>query len=112
MAACSTARRFPTRWRLDAALHTLPSATSSIAPTPASCLDAYRPGELARLIGIQANGSSRDVTTLDGSAATVTEPVESWCATMRALHEIHAVPILGGCCGTSLPHLEALAGLA
>jgi len=98
--------------RLDAALHTPPVGYFVNCTHPRFLLDAYRPGELARLIGIQANGSSRDVTTLDGSAATVTEPVQTWCAAMRALHEIHAVPILGGCCGTSLPHLEALAGLA
>jgi homocysteine S-methyltransferase len=76
---------------------------------PGFLLAAYRPGELARLIGIQANGSSRDVTRLDGSAATVADPVEAWAASMLELHHEHQVPILGGCCGTAGGHLEALA---
>jgi homocysteine S-methyltransferase len=98
--------------RLDTLLDTPPAGYFVNCTHPRFLLDAYRPGDLARLIGIQANASSRDVSTLDGSSSTVTEPVETWCAAMRALHEIHAVSILGGCCGTSLPHLEALAGLA
>jgi homocysteine S-methyltransferase len=79
---------------------------------PAFLLAAYQPGELDRLIGIQANGASRDVTALDGSSATLADPVDTWAAAMLELHERHAVPILGGCCGTSLPHLEALAQIA
>ncbi len=76
---------------------------------PSFLRSAYRPGELDRLIGIQANGSSRDVTRLDGSAATVADPVEAWAAAMLELHHEHQVPILGGCCGTTQEHLEALA---
>lgn len=76
---------------------------------PRFLLDAYAPGDLARLIGIQANASSRDVTRLDGATATVADPVESWAADMHALHEIHEVRILGGCCGTTSAHLAHLA---
>jgi homocysteine S-methyltransferase len=76
---------------------------------PDFILSAYRPGELDRLIGIQANGSSRDVTRLDGAAATVADPVGAWAASMLELHQRHKVPILGGCCGTAGRHLEALA---
>lgn len=76
---------------------------------PGFILSAYRPGELDRLIGIQANGSSRDVTLLDGSSATVADPVGAWAASMLELHHEHQVPILGGCCGTAREHLEALA---
>lgn len=76
---------------------------------PGFLLSAYRSGELDRLIGIQANGSSRDVTRLDGSTATVADPVEAWAASMLKLHHEHQVPILGGCCGTTTEHLEALA---
>lgn len=83
---------------------------------PRFLLDAYAQGDgtgaLNRLIGIQANGSSRDVTALDGATATEADPVETWAAAMAALHHRHGVPILGGCCGTSLPHLEALARIA
>jgi len=76
---------------------------------PDFILSAYRPGELDRLIGIQANGSSKDVTLLDGAKLTVADPVEAWAASMLNLHHAHQVPILGGCCGTGREHLEALA---
>lgn len=76
---------------------------------PDFLLSAYRPGELNRLIGIQANGSSRDVTRLDGATATVADPIEAWADSMLRLHHQHQVPILGGCCGTTRENLEALA---
>ena len=76
---------------------------------PGFILSTYRPGELNRLVGIQANGSSRDVTRLDGSTSTVADPVGAWAASMLQMHQEHQVPILGGCCGTSCEHLEALA---
>jgi homocysteine S-methyltransferase len=76
---------------------------------PQFILSAHPSADLGRLIGIQANGSSRDVTLLDGFSVTVTDPVESWAASMRALHLQHQVPVLGGCCGTGTAHLEALA---
>ncbi|MBN8460631.1 MAG: homocysteine S-methyltransferase family protein [Verrucomicrobia bacterium] len=78
---------------------------------PRFILSAYQPGDLGRLIGIQANGSSRDVTLLDGSTKTVTDPVASWAASMNELHLRHQVPVLGGCCGTGREHLEALAAV-
>lgn len=78
---------------------------------PRFLLSAYRPGDLTRLIGIQANGSSRDVTQLDGATATVADPVDSWAAAMLELQLNHQVSILGGCCGTNRTHLEALAAM-
>ena len=76
---------------------------------PDFLLSNYRPGELDRLIGIQANGSSRDVTTLNASSATVADPLDKWADSMMKLHYEHGIPILGGCCGTTREHLEALA---
>ncbi len=78
---------------------------------PRFLLDAYPVGALERLVGIQANASSRDVTQLDGSSATLADPVEAWANDMLALHKQHGVRILGGCCGTNGRHLEALAGV-
>ncbi len=75
---------------------------------PQFILDAYPKQSLGRLIGIQANASSKDVTTLDGSSATESDPLESWTRSMLRLHEEHQIPILGGCCGTSPAHLKAL----
>jgi len=97
--------------RLDAALATPPTGYFVNCTHPRFLLDAYPPGSLSRLVGIQANGSSRDVTALDGCDATVADPLETWSAAMLELHDKHEVPILGGCCGTSLPHLKALAGM-
>lgn len=76
---------------------------------PRFLLDACEPGTLDRLVGIQANGSSRDVTKLDGASATEADPVDDWARAMLELHRKHDVRVLGGCCGTSLPHLQALA---
>lgn len=78
---------------------------------PRFLLDAWPAGTLDRLIGIQANGSSRDVTSLDGSETTAADPLDDWTAAMLRLHHTHCVPILGGCCGTSLAHLQALAAI-
>ncbi|MDA0812377.1 MAG: homocysteine S-methyltransferase family protein [Verrucomicrobia bacterium] len=78
---------------------------------PRFLLDRYAPGSLPRLIGIQANGSSKDVSKLDGSGATEADPVAEWTRAMLELHEKHAVPILGGCCGTELSHMRGLADL-
>jgi len=78
---------------------------------PKFLLDAYTIGELDRLVGIQANASSKDVTALDGSGATEADPIESWSSAMLELHESHGVAILGGCCGTSLPHMQTLSRL-
>jgi methionine synthase I (cobalamin-dependent) len=57
---------------------------------------------------IPTAGSSLDVTALDGSSATQADPIDEWAASMIALHEQHGVPVLGGCCGTTSAHLEAL----
>ncbi|MFC7336326.1 homocysteine S-methyltransferase family protein [Haloferula chungangensis] len=75
---------------------------------PRFLIENYRPGALSRLIGIQANASSKDVTKLDGCAATEADPVGEWARSMLDLHAIHQVPVLGGCCGTTLEHMQHL----
>lgn len=75
---------------------------------PQFLLDVYAVGALDRLIGIQANGSSNDVTQLDGSGTTLSEPIDRWSQVMLELHAKHKVPILGGCCGTTLAHMQSL----
>ena len=79
---------------------------------PQFILDTYPAGTLGRLIGIQANASSKDVTQLDNSSVTEADPLDDWAAAMLELHRRHGVKILGGCCGTSLPQLRALVGVA
>ena len=77
---------------------------------PKFLLAAYEPRDLDRLIGIQANASSKDVTKLDGATKTESDPISQWAADMHRLHLEHSVPILGGCCGTSVQHMQFLAG--
>ncbi|MGB6219646.1 homocysteine S-methyltransferase family protein, partial [Haloferula sp.] len=68
----------------------------------------YDSGCLDRLVGIQANASSKDVAELDSSTTTLADPVENWAEAMLALREAHEVQILGGCCGTTLSHMQHL----
>jgi S-methylmethionine-dependent homocysteine/selenocysteine methylase len=75
---------------------------------PKFLTDNYPVGTLTRLIGIQANASSKDVTQLDASSASVSDPVDTWSNAMLTLHETHQVQILGGCCGTTLSHMQHL----
>lgn len=75
---------------------------------PKFLLENYEIGELDRLVGIQANGSSKNVTLLDGSDISIADSVTSWADSMLELHQLHGVKILGGCCGTTTEHLRAL----
>lgn len=93
----------------DPKLKVLPLGYYVNCTHPQFLLDAYQPGTLGRLVGIQANGSSKDVTGLDGAAKTEADPVDNWAEAMLQLHRQHGVMILGGCCGTSVEHLRALA---
>ncbi len=68
----------------------------------------YKAGTLTRLIGIQANASSKDVTKLDASTKTEADPINDWAGAMLELNAVHQVPILGGCCGTTLEHMQQL----
>jgi len=65
-------------------------------------------GRLNRLVGFQANGSSLDQSELDGSEKTRMEPIEDWVAEMLQLYRYRGLRILGGCCGTTERHLQAL----
>lgn len=75
---------------------------------PTFLIENYEQGALTRIIGIQANASSKDVTQLDESNATEADPVNDWASAMLDLHTKHQVPILGGCCGTTLTHMQQL----
>ncbi|MEM7386616.1 MAG: homocysteine S-methyltransferase family protein [Verrucomicrobiota bacterium] len=102
---------------LPEAFDRVDAATASRPPTgyfvncthPQFLLEAYPPTTLDRLIGIQANGSSKDVTQLDGSGETEADDLEKWASAMLSLHRTHKVPGLGGCCGTTGAHLKSLA---
>jgi len=62
-----------------------------------------------RLIGIQANSSSKDHDQLDGSENLLQDPLSDWGDRMLELNRKFGVKILGGCCGTDNSYLHYLA---
>jgi homocysteine S-methyltransferase len=75
------------------------------------------PGQRAlatgRLLGLQANTSSRSPEELDGSQELDGEAPEVFAAGLCALRNRFGLQVLGGCCGTDAGHITALArGLA
>ncbi len=61
-----------------------------------------------RMISIQANASSLSHNELDASDTLKSDPVEDWQRGMLALHQNPGLKMLGGCCGTTGEHLNAL----
>ncbi len=69
-------------------------------------LEEQSPARVRRLVGIQANASSKDHDQLDGTETLQQDPLEDWGKNMLALHNAHGVKILGGCCGTDHRYLR------
>jgi len=61
-----------------------------------------------RLLGIQANSSSKDHAQLDGAEELQQDPLSDWCVEMVRLNKEFGVKILGGCCGTDDTYLRRL----
>ena len=66
------------------------------------------PATMDRLVGFQANASSREQSELDGSTDLMQDDIDDWGKRMVGLHHEHGFKILGGCCGTGPEHLEYL----
>ena len=64
---------------------------------------------LDRLLGFQANASSLDHAQLNESATLKADTVSDWGQRMVSFNRDFNIPILGGCCGTGVEHLEYLA---
>ncbi len=62
-----------------------------------------------RFLGLQGNGALLDRHALDGSGKHHTSEPEQWANDMEALKALVHVKILGGCCGTTQKHIEAIA---
>jgi len=73
------------------------------------CAKDQPAGFFDRLIGIQANASSRDHDQLDGSEQLQQDPLSDWGNHMVELNRQYGVKILGGCCGTDNRYLSYLA---
>lgn len=65
--------------------------------------------ETGRLMGLQANTSSKSPEELDGSEELDGEPPELFASGMCALRNRFGLRVLGGCCGTDAGHMAALA---
>lgn len=66
------------------------------------------PALFQRLIGIQANASSKNHQQLDGASTLQQDPLPDWGKNMLQLHHKFAMKILGGCCGTDHTYLQFL----
>lgn len=71
--------------------------------------DQQPPALFSRLIGIQANSSSKDHAQLDGAEELQQDPLSDWGREMLQLNKEYGVKILGGCCGTDHTYLRYLA---
>ena len=67
------------------------------------------PSTLARVIGLQANGSALPPEALDGAGALHSDEPDPWGAAMAALRRDFGLRLLGGCCGTDERHIAAIA---
>ena len=63
---------------------------------------------LQRLLGIQANTSSKSPEELDGSTELQVDNVCTLIDMMVNLHDEYGLKIMGGCCGTNDKYLEQL----
>lgn len=68
------------------------------------------PSTLARLIGFQANASSLDHCDLENADDLHVDSIAEWGELMLEFNRSYGVKILGGCCGTSIEHLQYLVG--
>ena len=68
-----------------------------------------RPGVRNRLIGLQGNTSRKDPAQLDGAAKLEGEDPVPFGAAMASLRQRFGTHILGGCCGTDVRHIAAIA---
>jgi len=65
---------------------------------------------LQRLLGIQANTSSKSPEELDGATELQADNMCTLIDTMALLHHEYGLKIMGGCCGTNDKYIERLVG--
>ncbi len=100
---------------LDAAIETIDRLPRAPFGYLANCSyptflagDAVTTRVKERFIGFMANGADIPAEELDNAPALVQVPVAQWAADSAALVDRVGAQILGGCCGTSAAHLEAM----
>jgi homocysteine S-methyltransferase len=75
----------------------------------AAALERCDPASRSRILGLQANTSSKSPRQLEGLPDLETEDPESFADAMAELHSRFGLRILGGCCGTDASHIRSLA---
>lgn len=73
------------------------------------CADKQPMALFDKLIGIQANSSSKSHDQLDGSSSLQQDSLQDWGEQMIKLNRDFGVKILGGCCGTDTTYLRYIA---
>ncbi|UJA21212.1 homocysteine S-methyltransferase family protein [Thermoleophilia bacterium SCSIO 60948] len=73
-------------------------------------LAACPPEARDRILELKANGSPLPTEELVKLDHPVADPPDEFAARMWDLHDRESLQVLGGCCGTTVAHIEALAG--
>ena len=61
-----------------------------------------------RLVGFQANASSKNHVDLEGCTERQMDDIRDWTMRMAEFHRRFGLKVLGGCCGTGPEHLQKL----
>lgn len=61
-----------------------------------------------RLIGYQANASSKNHNELEDNSTLQVDNINEWAELMAIFNKEYGIKILGGCCGTNSKHLESI----
>jgi len=76
---------------------------------PSFLCPEHQPGDIFnRLVGYQANASSLDHCDLEKADELQADDVIEWGQLMLTLNNLYGLKIFGGCCGTSVEHLQYL----
>ena len=68
-----------------------------------------RDGLCGRLLGLQANTSTKSPEELDGAETLEGEAPDAFARAMVSLRQDFGLKVFGGCCGTDGGHMDALA---
>lgn len=79
------------------------------AATALESLFRQAPALAHRVVGLKANGSQRPAESLDGSATLETTPPDQFARDLWECAQNFGLHVLGGCCGTDVRHIEAVA---
>jgi homocysteine S-methyltransferase len=81
----------------------------SVLATALTAVRASDPSAASRIDGLQANTSARTPEELDGLEEIDTEEPEPFAAAVVDVAERFGLRFIGGCCGTTTAHMEAIA---